>query len=386
MLPQKRAKITRYIKISRRKIERLTWERIGKWFKANLKDHPIILGILFFIWMNEILTTNIFARGSLRYLIIFHGLILIIWLALVVISNLLRDKAGVKWYFKKRFVLLILLLLPPLGIILTWLGANFKKAAKITLTLIFGLFFISATLYYNHEYKKFLNQPSIERIIEIITHNKKETFLKVGEEKELKNLQLVTLHKPTAKLAISEIANKCLPTIVSITTKDKQGEKIGEGSGFIISSNGFIMTNFHVLESAYTVEIRIGDAKYEDAYLAKASPDRDIAILKINADNLTVLPIGNSDAIISGQPVVVLGNPGGFERSVTNGIVSAVRTKGDRKFIQISAPVSPGSSGGPVINEYGEAVGIATLASFFFTQNLNFAIPINDLKKLIRIK
>ena len=158
------------------------------------------------------------------------------------------------------------------------------------------------------------------------------------------------------------------------------------GSGFIISTNGIILTNFHVLESAYDAEIKVGENEFRDVRLVKSDPGRDLALIKIDAKNLPALPIGNSDTLVGGQFVVVLGSPWGFDRSVSTGVVSALRSQGQMKLIQMTAPVSPGSSGGPVINEQGEVVGVITLASFFMAQNLNFAIPVNYLKKIISEK
>jgi S1-C subfamily serine protease len=201
----------------------------------------------------------------------------------------------------------------------------------------------------------------------------------------LSDLKLTMLTKRAkVKLAVSDVAKRCSQAVVSIKTKDRVGNEIGMGSGFVISQNGLIVTNFHVMASAYQAEIKIGEEVFKDASLVKAIKNFDIAILKIDAKNLLSLPIGDSDSLVTGQFVIALGNPGGFERTVSSGIISALRSKGEIKLIQMTAPVSPGSSGGPVINEYGEVVGITTLASIFMAQNLNFAIPINYLNKIIK--
>ncbi|MDD5669034.1 MAG: serine protease, partial [Candidatus Omnitrophica bacterium] len=214
---------------------------------------------------------------------------------------------------------------------------------------------------------------------------KKNIYLKKAAPDVMKGLQFpVAQLKSKIKLTPSEISTRCAPAVVSIKTKKKNGEVLGIGSGFLVSSNGFIVTNMHVLESAYTAEIKIGEVIFKDAYFVNAIPEADIALIKVEAENLPYLPIGNSDTLMNGQPLVVLGNPWGLDKSVSDGLVSAVRTKGDITLIQMTAPVSPGSSGGPVINEQGEAVGITTIASFFITQNLNFAIPINYIQKLIK--
>ena len=152
----------------------------------------------------------------------------------------------------------------------------------------------------------------------------------------------------------------------------------------MISADGVIATNFHVLESAYQAEVKIGEKVFKSVDFIKGAPEFDIALIKIDAQELKVLPIGNSDNLVNGQSIVVLGNPWGLERTVSNGLVSSLRSQDNIKLIQMSAPVSPGSSGGPVLNEFGEVVGITTIASFLFAQNLNFAVPINYLEKLIK--
>jgi S1-C subfamily serine protease len=155
------------------------------------------------------------------------------------------------------------------------------------------------------------------------------------------------------------------------------------GSGFIISQDGIILTNFHVLQGAYSAEVEFNNVVYDKCMFIKGDSRLDIALIKIDAKGLPALPIGDSDDIKWGEKIVVIGNPWGLERSVSDGVISGVRVKEDIQLIQMSAPVSFGSSGGPIINSYGEVIGITTLASFFTAQNLNFAIPINHLKQLI---
>ncbi|MEW6008188.1 MAG: trypsin-like peptidase domain-containing protein [Candidatus Omnitrophota bacterium] len=278
----------------------------------------------------------------------------------------------------------MLLFFTPLGLIFLWSGSQFKRITKITLTVIFISLFLASQIYYNKKYEKLLAQKPVERIIEMITKSKRKTYLKASKVDLFKDLQLTKIPKRLrVKLAVSDIAASSLLGTVSIKTKDRYGKELGLGSGFVVSKEGFIATNFHVLESAYKIVIKIGDKEFKDCLLVKSDPSLDIALLKIESKDLTALPIGDSDELLNGQFVVVLGNPWGFERSVSSGIISGIRSEGDIKIIQMTAPVSPGSSGGPVINEYGEVVGVTTLASFLMAQNLNFAIPINYLKKII---
>ncbi|MDP2938658.1 MAG: S1C family serine protease [Candidatus Omnitrophota bacterium] len=386
---KKKNKFKQYLKVFKRRLKSLTLKKVMLWLKANFKQHPFILGLLILFWINEVFSKDVFGKGSTTRLLKFHLLILILWLVLVVFSNLLKDKdkTKVKWYFRKRLVFFLLLLLPPLGLIFLWSGAQFKRITKIIFTIIFSSYFVVSQISYNKRYEKLLSKSQLERTIEMITSQKRQTFIKQINKDILSSLKLEEVpKKKKVKLAVSEISVRCLPGTVSIKTIDKYGKEIGMGSGFIISSDGIIVTNFHVLTSAYQAQIKIGDEVFKQAYLVKAVPNLDIAILKIEAKDLLALTIGNSDSLLSGQFITVFGNPWGFERSVSSGIVSAIRQKGTIKLIQMTAPVSPGSSGGPVINEYGEVIGITTIASFFFAQNLNFAIPINYLHKIIKGK
>lgn len=380
-------KFRQYFRVLKRKVKRLNPKKVRRWFKINLKQHPFVLGILFFIWIDKVLIKGMFRKVNFIKILKVHLFIFILWLALVIISNILRDKQKVKWYLKRRFVFFMLLFFQPLGLILLWSGAKFRKITKIIFTIIFGLIFIIYNVQYNKKYEQILKKSSFERIVEKITQPKKGIFLEPANNETLRYLKLTRISKKRrVKLAISEISVRCSPAIVSIKTKGKDGKEIGMGTGFIISEDGVIITNFHVMESAYQAEVKIGEEVFKEVYLIKGVPSLDIAIVKINAKNLPVLSIGDSDTLLNGQFIIVLGNPGGFERSVSHGIISAIRSKGNIKIIQMTAPVSIGSSGGPLINEYGEVVGITTLASFFIVQNLNFAIPINYLDKIINEK
>jgi len=387
MAKKSKSIIVRHVHVSVRGIKRLSRKRIFVWFKKNLQGHPFILAFVLSLWLSELLGGSVFSSersgGSILRL---HTELFFIWLALVFLSNLLKEKKlPARWYFRKRFVFAMLALLPPLGFVLLWSGAKFKKPTKIAFSLIFGLGFLIYSLYTQQIFDKAREKTFFDKIVELVEQPKKNIYLKKAAPDVMKDFQFPAVQlKSKIKLTPSEISTRCAPAVVSIKTKKKSGEVLGIGSGFLVSSNGFIVTNMHVLESAYSAEIKIGDVIFKDTYFVNAIPEADIALVKVEAENLPFLPIGNSDTLVNGQPLVVLGNPWGLDKSVSDGLVSAVRTKGDITLIQMTAPVSPGSSGGPVINEQGEAVGITTIASFFITQNLNFAIPINYIQKLIK--
>ena len=385
MANKKKNTFLRYLAVFRRNILRLSLKSIILWFKKNLKlkEHPLICSLIFLIWLGAILRKERFSSSDIVSVIRFHIWLFCFWLVLVIASNTLKEKKKIVWYLKRRFVFSMLVLFAPVGIILMWAGANIKKNTKIILTVIFSVVFI--LLYFNNANKpdKVNKISAVDRVIELITKPKKHIFL-FTQDSSLKDGDLKSVSSRShKKLAVSDIAGRFLPGVVSIRTKDKSDKDIGFGSGFVISPDGLIATNFHVLEGSYKAQVKIGDSIFNDVTFVKGVPGLDIAILKVDAKDLTALPIGDSDTILSGQFVIVLGNPGGLERSISTGIISALRSKESIKIIQITAPVSLGSSGGPVLNEYGEVVGIATLASVSMAQNLNFAIPINYLKDVL---
>jgi serine protease Do len=161
----------------------------------------------------------------------------------------------------------------------------------------------------------------------------------------------------------------------------------GRGTGFIIHKDGYILTNNHVIDGAKDVSLKLSDGRSFTAKVVGQDAKTDIALLKIDgAGNLPVLPLGDSDALQSGEPVMAIGNPFGLEHTITTGIVSATgRVIGGGPyddFIQTDASINPGNSGGPLINARGEAIGMNT-AIFSRTGGsvgIGFAVPINMAK------
>lgn len=159
-------------------------------------------------------------------------------------------------------------------------------------------------------------------------------------------------------------------------------ESSATGSGFIISRDGYILTNNHVVESADQVTVRLHDRRQLTAQVVGADPRSDVAVLKVEADDLPVVRIGNSDALEVGEWVLAIGSPFGFDFSVTAGIVSAtgraLPNESYVPFIQTDVAINPGNSGGPLFNLSGEVIGInsqiySRTGSFM---GLSFAIPI----------
>src|SRR5271157_2184082 len=184
---------------------------------------------------------------------------------------------------------------------------------------------------------------------------------------------------------IPTIAKAANGAIVSIVMS-KDGQPLAQGSGFLVSKDGLVVTNYHVIAQGSSAVVKLPDgAFYAVEGVVASDKSRDIAVIKTNGKNFRTLTLGNSDRLQVGEQVVAIGNPLSLESTVSNGIVSGIRTieteGGD--FLQITAPISPGSSGGPLFNMAGEVVGITT-SHLAGGQNLNFAIPINDVKLMLR--
>lgn len=184
------------------------------------------------------------------------------------------------------------------------------------------------------------------------------------------------------ELNARQIADKYLRSVVTIITLDESNQPLSIGSGFFINTIGDIVTNFHVLEGGSKAIIKTSSGEVGDILnIIKSDSLLDIVVVRTSIKKSFPLPIGDSDKVHPGEEIIAIGNPAGLEGTLSKGIVSGVRDSDGVKMIQITSPISPGSSGGPIVNSYGEAIGIAT--SFLTVgQNLNFAMPINYLKTL----
>ena len=177
------------------------------------------------------------------------------------------------------------------------------------------------------------------------------------------------LRENTGSIAVLVAAGQSLPKM---------------GTGFYIKSTGLLLTNFHVIEGAEQVGVKLppDGATYKAHKVKGYDLTNDLAILEVETGAVKPVTLGNSDEAYVGEPITVISNPGGLEQTVSNGLLSGIRDFNGRKLLQISAPISPGSSGAPVFNERGEVIGVV-VAYLPFGQNLNFAIPINYAKPLL---
>ena len=163
------------------------------------------------------------------------------------------------------------------------------------------------------------------------------------------------------------------------------------GSGFIISNDGYILTNAHVVEGGDEINVKLTDKREFKARVIGADKRTDVALIKIDGSGLPLVKFGDPNKLKVGEWVVAIGSPFGFENTVTAGIVSAKGRSLPQEnfvpFIQTDVAINPGNSGGPLFNMRGEVIGVstATLSSFGTSaQNLNLAVPVNELKKLFR--
>lgn len=171
--------------------------------------------------------------------------------------------------------------------------------------------------------------------------------------------------------------------VVVIVTYDKKGESISQGSGFIVRQDGAIVTNYHVIDDAGEIAVKVGDKVLKVEGLLHIDKENDIVILKVKGENLQTVKIGDVEKLNVGEKVYVISSPQGLENRISDGILSGIREiTPQRKILQITAPISKGSSGGPVFNKSGEVVGIATYI-LEEAQNLNFAMPVNLIRDKI---
>lgn len=209
--------------------------------------------------------------------------------------------------------------------------------------------------------------------------------------------------------AFSQVSKKVTPSVVNISTVSRKklirpfpdmpplfNEFFGGGqarrdrslgSGFIISRDGYIVTNDHVIRDAESIRVKLSNDSVYEARVVGGDPKTDIAVIKIDAADLPTVVLGDSDRLEVGQWAIAIGNPFGLERSMTVGVISAtgrsnVGIETIENFIQTDASINPGNSGGPLLNIHGEVIGINT-AIVAAGQGIGFAIPANMARPII---
>ncbi len=185
-----------------------------------------------------------------------------------------------------------------------------------------------------------------------------------------------------ATLEPAQLFQTWAPSVVTISVETPRGS--GIGTGFVIDQRGTVATNHHVVNDATKIEIKLFDGtKADEVELLENNQEDDLALLRMKTKSLPPpVVLGDSAAVKVGQPVTVIGNPIGLDHTMTDGMVSSRRLYERKKYIQMSAPVSPGNSGGPVFDAHGDVIGV-TVAKLW-GENLNLAIPIDVLKPMIK--
>lgn len=195
-----------------------------------------------------------------------------------------------------------------------------------------------------------------------------------------------------SEMTAEQVASKLTPSVVGVEIYSLQSvEPTAEGSGIVMTSDGYIITNAHVIEGYQKIRIVMSNNKtYDNVQVVGQDTKTDLAVLKVNAVGLTAAVFGDSSQLKVGQSVIAIGNPGGLTlaSSVTNGIISGLnRTVSSTKsmtYIQTNALINPGNSGGPLVNMYGQVVGINTakIAETGY-EGIGFAIPISTAKPIV---
>ncbi len=185
-------------------------------------------------------------------------------------------------------------------------------------------------------------------------------------------------------LSVEEVAQKVRPSIVVITVAGREGRRESLGTGFFVSADGLIATNYHVIGEGRPISVETADGKqYEATEVHASDRQADLAIVRIAARGMPPVALASSQAVADGQAVVAIGNPRGLRHSVVAGVVSSRREIDGRPMLQVAIPIEPGNSGGPLLDMHGRALGILTIKSLV-TPNLGFAIAVDALKPLLK--
>lgn len=274
-----------------------------------------------------------------------------------------------------------------------------SKAPLIIMSVLFALAMIFIA--FQSVFIFLLTSGRLEKSSQAFDHYIESAGLK-SDKKEVSALadpnfsleEAASVHDPNKKtLSTVEIYDKVSPATVAIYLVDQASESVSAGSGFIISEDGYIVTNAHVIENASDkTELKVYIGGQEEAYeagIVGTDIQTDIAVIKISSDEpLPTVTLGDSDVLQNGELAIAIGNPlGTLQGTITVGVISGMErpmnTKGySMKLIQTDASVNEGNSGGPLVNSFGEVIGVVN-AKIGTAEGLGFAIPISSIKSNI---
>ena len=199
----------------------------------------------------------------------------------------------------------------------------------------------------------------------------------------LSTICILGLNGITEAKVSRDIAKQAFPSVVMLVMEDDNGQPLSLGSGFFVRED-IVATNLHVVEGAAGGYAKMVGKKQKYDITGYVAIDRkmDLVLLKINKIKAPAITLGDSSKIAVGDEIFAVGNPKGLEGTFSKGIISAIRKIEEDTLLQITAPISPGSSGGPILNSEGDVIGIS-VATFKGGQNLNFAIPVSYLSNLL---
>ena len=229
----------------------------------------------------------------------------------------------------------------------------------------------------------------MEHLLKLINGADDDPNLAVDSQKGQPNdadLELLDAYSRAVVTVVEAVGPAVVSIIGGKNQRQQATDQIGAGSGVIIAPDGYILTNDHVVQNAGTINVRLTDGASLSAALIGTDPATDLAVIRANASYLPASTLGSSSSLRAGQLVIAMGNPLGFQSTVSTGVVSALgralrSTQGRliENIIQHTAPLNPGSSGGPLLDSGGKVVGINT-AIIALAQGIGFSIPAHTAK------
>ena len=232
----------------------------------------------------------------------------------------------------------------------------------------------------------------MEHLLKLINGADDDPNLAVDSQKGQPNdadLELLDAYSRAVVTVVEAVGPAVVSIIGGKNQRQQATDQIGAGSGVIIAPDGYILTNDHVIKSANTLKVKLTDGTGISATLIGADPATDLAVIRANASYLPSSTLGSSDRLRVGQLVIAMGNPFGFQSTVSTGVVSALgralrSTRGRliENIIQHTAPLNPGNSGGPLVDSAGRVVGINT-AIIALAQGIGFSIPTNTARWVV---